>query len=70
MSASEASSCASSSADDTHKISRANDKVSGMLVNVFGLKLPNEMFSQAARSANELSDILHQYAKAVEKSER
>ncbi len=47
--------------------SQEDDKVSGMLVNVFGLKLPNEMFSAAARSASELAQMLQEYAKAVEK---
>lgn len=52
--------------DDTVEV-QDDDKVSAMLVNVFGLKLPNEMFSAAARSASELAQMLQEYAKAVEK---
>lgn len=46
----------------------ANDKISAMLVNVYGLNLPTEMFSQAARSAHELASILQEYAEAREES--
>ena len=46
------------------------DRVSDTLVNVYGLKLPNEMFSQAARSNQELARILKEYANAVDKSQR
>jgi hypothetical protein len=55
----------SDDARETH-----DDKVSGLLVNVFGLKLPNEMFSQAARNTDELARILQEYAAAVEQTKR
>ncbi len=64
------------SATDTFRVfednadSQEDDKVSGMLVNVFGLQLPNEMFSAAARSALELAQRLQEYAKAVEKPQK
>lgn len=51
-------------------VSDNEDKVSRMLVNVFGLKLPNEMFSLATRSSTELAQILHEYGRAVEKPKR
>lgn len=49
---------------------RSNDKFCGMLVNVYGLKLPNEMFSAAVRSTHELAQILQEYAEALEKAKR
>jgi hypothetical protein len=55
--------------DDTLETAQA-DKVSAMLVNVYGLKLPNEMFSAAARSSNELAQILQNYADAIEQAKR
>jgi hypothetical protein len=48
----------------------AQDKISAMLVNVYGLKLPNEMFSAAALSSHELARILQEYAEALDKSKR
>jgi hypothetical protein len=55
--------------DDTLESAKA-DKVSSMLVNVYGLKLPNEMFSAAARSSLELAQVLQNYADAIEQSKR
>lgn len=55
-----------SSCEDALETAKA-DKVSAMLVNVYGLKLPNEMFSAAARSAADLANVLQQYAEAIEK---
>lgn len=66
MSASEVKICRC----DESQATEVDDKISGMLVNVFGLRLPNEMLSQAARSSAELAQILHQYAQAIENAKR
>lgn len=54
---------------DTHKVVE-DDKVSDTLVHVFGLKLPNDIYSQSARSSNELAQALKDYAAAIEKARR
>jgi hypothetical protein len=59
----------STTAEDAVETAQA-DKVSAMLVNVYGLRLPNDMFSAAARSAAELAQVLQQYADAVEHAKR